>query len=50
VVEKDLDPILCRSRFLERIDEPDKNRKFSLADIEERACWKPLPSSRRALI
>jgi PPK2 family polyphosphate:nucleotide phosphotransferase len=29
-----------RKRFLERIDEPDKNWKFSLADIEERACWK----------
>jgi len=25
-----------RKRFLERIDEPDKNWKFSLADIEER--------------
>jgi len=29
-----------RKRFLERIDEPDKNWKFSLADIEERKCWK----------
>jgi PPK2 family polyphosphate:nucleotide phosphotransferase len=29
-----------RKRFLERIDEPDKNWKFSLADIEERAFWK----------
>ena len=29
-----------RKRFLERIDEPDKNRKFSLADIEERKFWK----------
>jgi hypothetical protein len=28
-----------RRRFLERIDEPDKNWKFSLADIEERAFW-----------
>ena len=29
-----------RKRFLERIDEPDKNWKFGLADIEERKFWK----------
>ncbi|MBK7766430.1 MAG: polyphosphate kinase 2 family protein [Sulfuritalea sp.] len=29
-----------RKRFLDRIDEPEKNWKFSLADIEERQCWK----------
>jgi PPK2 family polyphosphate:nucleotide phosphotransferase len=29
-----------RKRFLQRIDEPDKNWKFSLADVEERAFWK----------
>ena len=28
-----------RRRFLERIDEPDKNWKFSLADIRERKYW-----------
>ena len=28
-----------RKRFLERIDEPDKNWKFSQADIEERKFW-----------
>ncbi len=28
-----------RQRFLARIDEPDKNWKFSLADIEERKFW-----------
>ena len=28
-----------RKRFLDRIDEPDKNWKFSLADIEERKFW-----------
>ena len=28
-----------RKRFLERIDEPDKNWKFSLADIRERKYW-----------
>ncbi len=29
-----------RKRFLERLDEPDKNWKFSLADIHERKYWK----------
>jgi PPK2 family polyphosphate:nucleotide phosphotransferase len=29
-----------RTRFLARIDEPEKNWKFSLADIEERKSWK----------
>jgi PPK2 family polyphosphate:nucleotide phosphotransferase len=29
-----------RKRFLARIDEPHKNWKFSLADIEERKYWK----------
>ena len=29
-----------RKRFLQRIDTPDKNWKFSLADIEERKFWK----------
>jgi len=28
-----------RKRFLERIDEPDKNWKFSNADVEEREFW-----------
>jgi len=28
-----------RLRFLARIDEPDKNWKFSMADIEERKFW-----------
>ena len=28
-----------RKRFLERIDEPDKNWKFSMADINERQYW-----------
>ncbi|MGD1082398.1 MAG: ADP-polyphosphate phosphotransferase [Candidatus Sulfotelmatobacter sp.] len=28
-----------RKRFLERIDEPDKNWKFSLTDIHERKYW-----------
>ncbi len=29
-----------RKRFLERIDEPEKNWKFSLGDIHERKYWK----------
>ena len=29
-----------RKRFLARIDEPDKNWKFSLSDIHERKYWK----------
>ncbi len=28
-----------RKRFLARIDEPEKNWKFSLADVEERKYW-----------
>jgi PPK2 family polyphosphate:nucleotide phosphotransferase len=30
-----------RKRFLDRIDDPRKNWKFSRADIEERKFWKP---------
>jgi PPK2 family polyphosphate:nucleotide phosphotransferase len=29
-----------KKRFIERIDNPDKNWKFSTADAKERACWK----------
>jgi len=29
-----------RRRFLERIDEPDKNWKFSLSDVHERKYWR----------
>ena len=29
-----------RKRFLDRIDEPEKNWKFSMADLEERKFWK----------
>jgi PPK2 family polyphosphate:nucleotide phosphotransferase len=28
-----------RRRFLKRIEQPDKNWKFSAADVRERACW-----------
>jgi PPK2 family polyphosphate:nucleotide phosphotransferase len=29
-----------RNRFINRIEDPEKNWKFSIADIEERKCWK----------
>jgi polyphosphate kinase 2 (PPK2 family) len=29
-----------RQRFVQRIDDPEKNWKFSLADVEERKFWK----------
>jgi PPK2 family polyphosphate:nucleotide phosphotransferase len=35
-----LSPQEQKKRFLARIDEPDKNWKFSLADIHERKYWK----------
>jgi PPK2 family polyphosphate:nucleotide phosphotransferase len=35
-----LSPEEQRKRFLARIDEPEKNWKFSLADIHERKFWK----------
>ncbi len=28
-----------KRRFIKRVEEPDKNWKFSAADIRERACW-----------
>lgn len=28
-----------KKRFLERLDEPEKNWKFSAADVRERKCW-----------
>lgn len=34
-----------RKRFIERIDEPEKNWKFSSADIEERKFWKQYMSA-----
>ena len=34
-----------RKRFLARIDEPDKNWKFSLADVHERKYWKDYVSA-----
>jgi len=28
-----------KTRFLDRLDEPDKNRKFSMSDVQERKYW-----------
>ncbi len=28
-----------RARFLQRLEEPEKNWKFSAADVRERQCW-----------
>ncbi|MGA2742195.1 MAG: ADP-polyphosphate phosphotransferase [Bryobacteraceae bacterium] len=39
-----------RKRFLERIDEPDKNWKFSLADIHERKYWKDYVAAYEACL
>ena len=39
-----------RKRFLERIDEPEKNWKFSLADIHERKYWKDYMQAYEALL
>ncbi len=39
-----------RQRFLARIDDPDKNWKFSLADIAERKFWKDYRKAYEACI
>ena len=39
-----------RRRFLERIDEPDKNWKFSQADLAERAFWKDYQKAYEACL
>jgi PPK2 family polyphosphate:nucleotide phosphotransferase len=39
-----------RKRFLARIDEPDKNWKFSLADIHERKFWKQYTEAYEACL
>jgi PPK2 family polyphosphate:nucleotide phosphotransferase len=39
-----------KKRFLERIDEPVKNWKFSAADVEERSHWKQYMSAYQSLI
>ena len=39
-----------KKRFLERIDDPDKNWKFSSADIKERSFWDSYQESYQAAI
>ena len=39
-----------RKRFLQRIDKPEKNWKFSLADIEERKFWKQYMTAYEACL
>jgi PPK2 family polyphosphate:nucleotide phosphotransferase len=39
-----------RKRFLHRIDTPEKNWKFSLADIEERKYWKHYQAAYQACL
>ena len=39
-----------RKRFLDRIDEPDKNWKFSLSDVQERKYWKHYMKSYEACL
>ncbi len=39
-----------RKRFLKRLDRPDKNWKFSLNDIQERAYWKDYRRSYEACL
>ena len=39
-----------RKRFLERLDEPDKNWKFSLSDIHERKYWKDYAKAYEACL
>jgi PPK2 family polyphosphate:nucleotide phosphotransferase len=39
-----------RKRFLRRIDEPEKNWKFSLADVEERKFWKQYQKAYEACL
>jgi PPK2 family polyphosphate:nucleotide phosphotransferase len=39
-----------RKRFLERIDQPEKNWKFSLADIHERKYWKDYMAAYEACL
>jgi PPK2 family polyphosphate:nucleotide phosphotransferase len=39
-----------RKRFLERLDDPQKNWKFSMADVAERAYWKDYQQAYEELI
>jgi|SRR5690242_4074984 len=39
-----------KKRFLERLEEPGKNWKFSKADLKERACWKDYQKAYEEMI
>jgi PPK2 family polyphosphate:nucleotide phosphotransferase len=39
-----------KRRFLERLDTPEKNWKFSSADVKERACWKDYMAAYEEMI
>ena len=39
-----------KRRFLERLDQPEKNWKFSPADLAERACWDDYRQAYEAMI
>ena len=39
-----------KKRFLERLDDPAKNWKFSMADVKERGCWKDYQKAYEEMI
>jgi polyphosphate kinase 2 (PPK2 family) len=39
-----------KRRFLERLDKPEKNWKFSQADLKERQCWDDYQKAYEAMI
>src|SRR5205809_995371 len=39
-----------KKRFLERLEMPEKNWKFSLADVKERECWKAYQKAYEEMI
>ena len=39
-----------KKRFLERLEMPEKNWKFSLADVKERSCWKDYQKTYEEMI
>ena len=39
-----------KKRFLERLDQPEKNWKFSAGDIHERACWEDYQKAYEEMI
>jgi polyphosphate kinase 2 (PPK2 family) len=39
-----------KKRFLDRLDQPEKNWKFSAADVKERQCWDDYQSAYEEVI